>query len=66
MGSSPGPSVPVSKPTQKPGDEDAVLATERGRYIKCLKEVERAQSAGGPGDYSVNRRRLCGMGLRHV
>lgn len=59
MGSSPGPSVPVSKPTQKPGDEDAVLATERERYIQCLKEVEKAQSAGVP--YNINRRRVCSL-----
>lgn len=66
MGSSAGPSVPVSKPTQKPGDEDAVLATERERYIQCLKEVEQAQSAGGTGDANVNRRRICWMGPRNV
>lgn len=53
-----GPSVPVSKPTQKPGDEDAVPATERERYIQCLKEVEVANSAGGTG-YPASRRRLC-------
>lgn len=60
MGSSVGRSVPVSRLTQKPGDEDAVLATERERYIQCLKEVEQAQSAGGTGD-SANRKRLCGL-----
>ena len=58
IGLSAGPSVPVSKPTQKPGDTDALLATERERYIKCLKEVEMAKSAGGTGDYA-SRRRLC-------
>lgn len=58
FGSSAGPSVPVSKPTQEPGDDDAVLATERERYIQCLKEVEQAKSAVGPG-VSVNRIRLC-------
>lgn len=58
LGSSPGPSVPVNKPTQEPGDDDAVLATERERYIQCLKEVEQAKSAVGPG-VSVNRIRLC-------
>lgn len=66
FGSSAGPSVPVSKPTQKPDDEDVVLATERERYIQCLKEVEKAQSEGGPGDHSINRKRICGMGLRSV
>lgn len=65
-GSSPGPSVPVNKPTQEPGDDDAVPSTERERYIKCLKEVEQAQSAGGTGDANVNRRRLCEMGPRNV
>ena len=65
MGSSPGPSVPVSKPTQKPGDEDAVLATERERYIQCLKEVERAQSAGGMHDAGA-RRRICDLPSRKV
>lgn len=65
MGSSAGPSVPVSKPTQKPGDEDAVLATERERYIQCLKEVEKAQSAGGTDD-SGSRRRLCKLAPRNV
>ena len=65
MGSSAGPSVPVSKPTQKPGDEDAVLATERERYIQCLKEVEMAKSAGGTGD-SANRRRLCELPTQYV
>lgn len=65
-GSSPGPSVPVNKPTQKPGDTDAVLATERERYIRCLKEVEKARIAGGPGDYSVNRRRLCELPPSYV
>lgn len=64
-GSSAGPSVPVSKPTQKPDDEDAVLATERERYIQCLKEVERAQSAGGTGD-SASRRRLCELAPSNV
>lgn len=66
FGSSAGPSVPVNKPTQKPDDEDAVPATERERYIQCLKEVERAQSAGGTGDYSVNRRRLCELPPQYV
>ena len=56
----------MSKPTQKPGDEAAVLATERERYIQCLKEVEQAKSAGGTGDKSVNRRRICEMGPRSV
>ena len=65
MGSSPGPSVPVNKPTQKPGDTDAVRATERERYIQCLKEVEKAQSAGGTGD-SAGRRRLCELAPRNV
>lgn len=65
MGSSAGPSVPVSKPTQKPGDEDAVRATERERYIQCLKEVEKAKSAGGTGD-SAGRRRLCELAPRNV
>ena len=65
MGLSPGPSVPVSKPTQKPDDKDAVLATERDRYIKCLKEVEQAKSAGGTGD-SASRRRLCELAPRNV
>lgn len=65
LGSSPGPSVPVNKPTQKPGDKDAVPATERERYIKCLKEVEKAQSAGGKGD-SANRKRVCGLAPRNV
>lgn len=64
MGSSAGPSVPVSKPTQKPGDTDAVLATERERYIRCLKEVEKARIEGGPGDDAVNRRRICGLPSR--
>lgn len=59
IGSPVGPSVPVNKPTQKPGDTDAVRATERERYIKCLKEVEKAQRAGGTGDAGVNRRRIC-------
>lgn len=65
MSSAAGPSVPVSKPTQKPGDEDAVLATERERYIQCLKEVEKAQSAGGMHDAGV-RRRICGLPSRKV
>lgn len=60
MGSSVGPSVPVSKPTQKPGDTDAVPSTERERYIKCLKEVEKAKSAMH-GDDGVNRRRICDL-----
>lgn len=58
-GSTAGPSVPVSKPTQEPGDTDVVPSTERERYIQCLKEVEKAQSAGGLGDNYVNRRRIC-------
>lgn len=66
MGSSAGPSVPVSKPTQKPDDEDALLATERERYIQCLKEVERAKSALGTGDANVNRRRVCELAPRNV
>lgn len=65
LGSSPGPSVPVSKPTQKPGDTDAVPATERERYIQCLKEVEQAKSAGGTGD-SASRKRLCELPPRNV
>lgn len=66
FGSTAGHSVPVSKPTQQPDDEDAVPATERERYIQCLKEVEQAKSAGGTGDDSVNRRRLCEMGPGNV
>ena len=65
FGSTPGPSVPVSKPTQKPGDTDAVRATERERYIQCLKEVEKAQGANGKGD-SANRRRLCELPTQNV
>lgn len=65
LGSSPGPSVPVNKPTQKPGDTDAVRATERERYIQCLKEVEKAQSAGGMHDAGT-RRRICGLPSRKV
>lgn len=55
----------MSEPTQKPDDEHALLATERERYIQCLKEVEEAQSAGGTGD-SANRRRLCELAPRNV
>ena len=65
FGLSAGPSVPVSKPTQKPGDTDALLATERERYIKCLKEVEKAQAANGKGD-SASRRRLCELPTSYV
>lgn len=65
MDSSVEPLVPVSKPTQKPYDGDAVVATERQRYIQCLKEVEKAQSAGNV-PYNINRRRICGLGLRNV
>lgn len=65
MGPPAGPSVPGGKPTQKPVDTDAVRSTERERYIKCLKEVERAQSAGGRHDAEA-RRMICGLPPRKV